>query len=72
MSQSDMMILAEIRQIQAALPSLKSKAKEAAEIYRRGFANLGPYRAESKAAKAALKAAQARLDELCRPEGGTP
>ncbi len=66
---NDMEILSEIRQLQAALPKLKLEAKSAAKAYRAACLPLKPTRDALKAAKGAVKAAQARLDELCRPEG---
>ncbi len=68
---NDMETLAEIRQIQAALPGLKAAAKVAAKAYKDACTPLKPARDTLAATKAAVKAAQARLDELCRPEGGT-
>ncbi len=69
MSQSDMQILVEIRQIQAALPKLKQEAKVAAKAYKVACLPLKPTRDALKTAKAAVKAAQIRLDELCQPNG---
>ncbi len=68
---SDMQILVEIRQLQAALPGLKAAAKVAAKAYKDACAPLRPARDTLKATKAAAKAAQTRLAELCGPEGGT-
>ncbi len=64
---NDMEILSEIRQLQAAIPGLKTEAKAATKAYKDACAPLKPARDRLKVAKAAAKAAQTRLAELCLP-----
>ncbi len=61
---SDMEILSEIRQIESSMPVLKSEAKQAAAAYKVACLPLKPTRDALSAAKAAVKAAKARMAEL--------